>query len=406
MPRFRTISIAIASAALAVASAMFALSRATEFHGPMVSALLPVNNGVGEAQYAALILAMHMSDGAGGKPKLDRAERAKVLRLSRSAIAHEPLFVGGLRNLGLIASADGNSGKARVYMRDAERLTRRDLAVNGWLIADYGKQGNLESAFEIYDHALRTSDLAQTRLLPVMIDALANPVLVQPTIRLLRPSPPWADAFWDEAPQHPAALRNLATIRVALAREGQTGDVQRDAALLRALTRAGEFGAAQAVFDVVVKPRRPAGELLYNANFNEAPKFEPFDWRTFFDSTLSADIRPKSSVLQIGTFSDGSGLAARQAVALTAMQYQVEIGVRDWNPADSGMVYAQFRCAEPGKSAESPTIPLNQAKTSVSVVRPSADCKFYWLELHANPWSDRQEHTILLDYVRLRAAAQ
>lgn len=405
MPRLRTFAIAIASAALAVASAMFALSRATEFHSPLVSALLPVANGVGEAQYAALIMAMHMSDGGAATPKLDPADRAKVISLSRSALAQEPLFAGGLRNLGLIASADGDTGKARLYMRDAERLSRRDLAVNGWLIADYAKQGDLEAAFKTYDHALRTSALAQTRLLPVMIDLLANSSLVQPTISLLRPSPPWADAFWHEAPQHPAALQNLAQIRVALAREGYRGNVQRDAALLRALTRVREFGAAQSLFDALAKPKRPPGELLNNGNFDHPPEFEPFDWRTFFDSTLSADVQPRSSLLQIDTFSDGSGLVARQAVALTATRYVLEMGARNWNPAASGMLYAQLRCAERGKSAESALIPMEGAKTSAAVLRPSANCTYYWLELHANPWPDRQEHRILLDNVSLRAVA-
>ena len=140
----------------------------------------------------------------------------------------------------LVAEAEGDVAKARTLMRDAASLSRRDSWAQTWLLSDYAKQGDLTNSLAAFDRTLRTSSSGQSRMLPAMFNMLARPDLVEPLTMLLLKRPPWADAFWREAPKHPAGLANAAAIRAELARQGIPGDENQNRALMSALAAAEE----------------------------------------------------------------------------------------------------------------------------------------------------------------------
>lgn len=402
MARRRTLAICAGAAVLAVVSGSFALGRVTERRQPLVSAALPTVNGIGLAEKSELILAANMRRGLSPQVELDPAERSQAIALARRAYAAEPLSITAVRNLALIASADGNTETARRLMRDAVRLSRRDLSVNGWLIRDYGERGEVPAALAAYDHALRTSSAGQEVLMPAMFNALASPALVEPLIGLLRAEPPWAAPFWREAPKYPPALVNVAKIRVALATEGMHGDDNRDLALLRALTAEHEFAAAETLFDAVADSPLAPQELLRNTEFARPARFEPFDWRLFFETLISAEIVPLDGVMRIDSFADGSGLVAHQLVALVPGAYTLSIEARDWDALDAGALVANLRCAEEGGGPKSGPIPISQPNFTARLTVPGEGCTYFWFELHARAQPQRRDNTVVLDSVRLR----
>ena len=262
MPGLRRIGIGIAALALAALSASHALGRINERKQPAIAVGTVPINGTGLAEMAERILAGSIEQANAMAPKLNSAQSAEVASLSRKAFALEPLSVTALRNLALVAEAEGDIAKARTLMRNAARLSRRDFWTQTWLLRDYAKQGDLTNSLAAFDRTLRTSPSGQTRMLPAMFNLLARADLIEPLTMLLLKRPPWADAFWREAPKHPAGLANAAAIRAELVRQGIPGDENQNRALLNALAAAEEFAAVLQDNDAAViigSPTRGAG---------------------------------------------------------------------------------------------------------------------------------------------------
>jgi len=111
----------------------------------------------------------------------------------------------------------------------------------------------------------------------------------------------------------------------------------------------------------------------------------------------------RAGVLRIAVFSDGSGPAASQLVALPRSAYVLEARARDWTAAQSDQVYFKLRCAEHAASAESKPIPVRRASMSVLISKLSPACTYHWLTVFAAPSRGEGDRTVELDRVTLVA---
>ena len=353
---------------------------------------------------AERILAGSVEQANATTPKLNSAQSAEVASLSRKAFALEPLLVTALRNLALVAEAEGDVAKARTLMRDAASLSRRDFWTQTWLLSDYAKQGDLTNSLAAFDRTLRTSSSGQSRMLPAMFNMLARPDLVEPLTMLLLKRPPWADAFWREAPKHPAGLANAAAIRAELARQGIPGDENQNRALMSALAAAEEFAAADLLFSALAGEPPEGAQALRNHDFDRTPGFAPFDWTTRFDSSMSTDLVRSEGTLRISTFSSGSGLAASQLLQLDPGIYTLRASLSEWDAADEDALYVRLRCAKGGSGLDSGAVRISQAEFSQQLAFPQSDCRYYWFEIHAAPQADRRDNTVVIDSISLERA--
>ena len=401
MSQLRTWSIIAVTLAVAAISGADALNHAGGRLFPELARTLPVNDGFAETRWAESVIARNFKPGAVPKLVLDGHERRQVVRLVRDGYRREPLNNGALRDLALVYDSDGRHAKARRLMRASERLSKRDSATNAWLAGDYGRLGRSSEALKYYDQALRTSSQAQDMVLPAMIDSLKDDRLVLPVVELLRKRPPWQNLFWGIAPRYRGSLANLAKVRLEIARSGIPVDRQYDRTLIAELGSARQFAAATALVRILTPAVEAQSEVVYNADFNRSPDYQPFDWELSLNTFLTTEIDPRAGVLRISTFADGSGTVARQIVALPAQVYTLSVKAVDWDELDKNALYMRLDCAERGSSGDSRPIYVNRADFRQGIRKPQSGCIYYALTLYATEQPQQTNNVITLDLISL-----
>lgn len=395
------LGLTLAAAALAGSDA---LGRAINQRLPEVASNLPTARGFDKSRLASVTLAPGLEGGLLKDIKLAPAELRRVAALSREGYRREPLNSDAIRNLALLAHNEGRIGDARLLMRAAVRLTKRDLAVNIWLADDYARLGQIGPSLDMYDQGLRSSARAQELIIPAMIQSLGSEEMVQPLVDLLSKRPPWQAEFWAAAPRYNNAHGNLARIRLALADRKIPAPANSDRELVEALAGSGHVALASALVDRLAPPEPDRRNEVRNAEFSRAQRFLPFDWQPMFDGSLTSDLDPRAGTLRISVYGEGGGTAARQLVALPGGSYRLVAKAANWNPGQSGRLYFRLRCAEPGKTAESNPIPLVSERLSV-LIKPAAGCTYHWLTVYITPSDQGGENAVTLDSVSLKRAA-
>lgn len=401
MSLMRTWSIAAAMLAVAAISGADALNHAGGRLFPELARMLPVNDGFAETRWAESVMAHNLKPGTPPKLVLDGHERSQVVRLVRDGYRREPLNNGALRDLALVYDSDGRPVKARRLMRASERLTKRDFATNAWLAGDYDRLGRSSEALTYYDQALRTSSQAQDMVLPAMIDSLKDDRLVLPVVELLSKRPPWQNLFWGIAPRYRGSLANLAKVRLEIARSGISVDRQYDRTLIAELGSARQFAAATALVRILTPAVAAQSEVVYNPDFNRSPDYQPFDWELSLNTFLTTEIDPRAGVLRISTFADGSGIVARQIVALPAQVYTLSVKAVDWDELDKNALYMRLDCAERGSSGDSRPIYFNRADFRQGIRKPQSGCIYYALTLYAAEQPQQMNNVVTLDRISL-----
>ena len=404
MARASTVAIAVVSLLAAAYSGVDAFARVSEREVPQMAAGLPVIDGFALAERAENILQLGSkpaaTPGAEAVLSLTPEQHREAVRLSRAGYRLEPLNHTAARNLGLVASADGDLPMARELMDLSNSITRRDLGTSTWRARDFARLGEVDEALGAFDQALRTSEVAQQTLLPGLLQYLQNDQLVEPVTELLEKDPPWQHEFWGTAPRYTASLKNIARVREAVAREGRVVREQYDRVLIAELAAHQQFAAAERLVGLVTSDDRPSGEALRNSEFDADTPFQPFGWELFFDSTLSTDISQSQGWFRISTFSDGGGRAARQLVALSADTYLLSVKVLEWDRLDEEVLEVELACAE-GEAARVVPISIDRPNFS-EPFRRQPDCRYYWLTVLARPQDDRQDNTVAIEAISLR----
>ena len=401
MSVLRTWSIAAATLAIAALSEADALNHAVGRIYPELARTLPVNDGFAQTRWAESVMAHNLKPGTPPKLVLDGHERSLVVSLVRDGYRREPLNNGALRDLALVYDSDGRAAKARPLMQASERLTKRDSATNAWLAGDYARLGRSSEALSYYDQALRTSSQAQDAVLPTMIDSLKDDRLVLPVAELLRRRPPWQNLFWGLAPRYRGSLANLAKVRLEIARSGISVDRQYDRTLIAELGSARQFAAATALVRTLTPATAARSEVVVNADFNRSPDYQPFDWELSLNTFLTTEIDPRAGVLRVSTFADGSGIVARQIVALPAQVYTLSVKAVDWDELDKNALYMRLDCAERGSGGNSRPIYFNRAEFRQGFRKPQSGCIYYALTLYATEQPQQINNIVTLDRISL-----
>lgn len=380
-----------------------ALGRSQQKRLPQFAAELPTANGFDLSAEASRALALGMKDGITARIKLNRAQKDEIGKLSRAAQRKEPLNHEALRNLALLADDAGRTREARQLMRASAEITKRNFAANMWLALDYAKLGQIDTSLAMYDQGLRSNSQAQEIIIPAMAQSLKADQMVAPITRLLLRKPPWLADFWASAPRFTDAHRNLATIRLELAKRNVPIDPASNRMLIEALAGTGHFAEVNELIARLGGGQPGRQPIVRNAEFDRQPEYLPFDWQPRFNASLTSELDSRAGVLRISMFGDGSGPAASQLVALPANAYRLEVRADNWTAAQSGQVYFRLRCAEEGNAGESLPIRLDRAQLAVALTKPSSSCTYNWLTIFAAPSRRTGEASVALDRVALVA---
>jgi len=186
--------------------------------------------------------------------------RIAAASLARLAAGQSPTATNAFATLGLAAQLDGKVQKARRLMAYAQRLSRRDLAVQLFAISDAVERGEVSEALHHYDIAMRTIPGAQDILSPVLAGAVNEPSVRSALVKVLAARPTWAPGFLDFAARAGSNPVAAAALLTELRRKaGQRTSPTTEAAVIDRLMASRSYDQAL-VFYQVTHPGTELGE--------------------------------------------------------------------------------------------------------------------------------------------------
>jgi hypothetical protein len=315
----------------------------------------------------------------------------RVRALAAAALAREPVESTAAVSLAVAATTAGQQAAGTRAYEYAERLSRRNSGAQLLLIEERVTQNDIPRALIHYDRALRVSPRAGDVLLPVLVNAAANPPVAEALAPLLARRPPWWTSFFDRltADGAPAAVAGVA--RAAQLDPEVPAERARLSAAMQRLAQTGEFATAYALYRQV----RPAGEgepLVSGGSFEEEPVLYPFDWYLASEADLAAVREPREGAagrFALSLISDGGGAGefASQLLRLPPGSYRLSARAGAVEGEPQGRPRLVARCADSQALAGElvfPEAPDSGRRFSGEIVVPSG-CPYVWLGISSPP---------------------
>lgn len=150
----------IASLLIGLLLAVLAFSQAAASIGLGISSFRPLGGGFFSMRAGQRSIALELYD------RNKRVSPATVGRIGRDALVLTPLSPRSLWLVGRSMEMQGQLAGARRAMLQAERVSRRDSAVQLWLGGDRLKNGNIGPGLRSFDLVIRTDEEAADLIVP------------------------------------------------------------------------------------------------------------------------------------------------------------------------------------------------------------------------------------------------
>lgn len=278
--------------------------------------------------------------GEGAMPTdLTRAER-----LAKRALRQDPTAVAALATLGLVADARDNKVVARRYFTYAQKLSRRDLRTQLWMIEDTVARGDLSGAVRQYDITLRVFPTMGNLLYPVLAAAIGEPLVRAEVVKTLAAKPLWGVDFINFIASKGPDPQSTATLLNALRRAGVFVPETAQAEATNALVAAGRFDAAWSYYGAVHSnaDRHRSRDPKFTAA-TETPS--QFDWVTINDgSGLTTNIQ--GGIFDFAAPASVGGPMLQQLQLLSPGRYRLRGHTAGIEQAASAQPYWTLRCQD------------------------------------------------------------
>lgn len=315
-----------------------------------------------------------------GQPDPDNRRKARALALG--ALQRDAGNVDALAALGM--SSDSPKQVAAAFTA-AERLSRRNLITQLWMIENAVAKEDVATALRHYDIALRTSRSAPAILFPVLVNATADDALLPEIARTLAQRPLWGGLYLQQLAQSGPDRGRIATLFATLKRQGVATGVTADAALYERLLEVQMFDQAWTVY--AAGHREASRNAVRNTMFAEqVVNPTPFDWQLSDNEFVNARTEQVSSdkgELVFTTSAGEGGEVAKQMLMLSPGAYIAEVGVDRIETADGAAPYLRVVCLPSGAELLRNQLAL-QGTSGVRFSIP-ADCRAQTLSLVAQP---------------------
>ncbi len=357
---------------LAYSSAVFAFRSA----GPAVPNSLAQYHPAGGSDYDRF-LGRALAGAAAQNKAMPDTLPSELIQIATAEFKSNPTAGNAVA---IMAFAKKDEDRARL-MGYAERLSKRNLAVNGWWIENYAKSNDLKAILGIYDRILRGSAGSQDAAIGALIASLARGEFVAPMTDMLAKNPPWAPQFWRAAIYDAKALTNVAAVRSALLDKKVKDQGFHDDVLISNLVNIGAYSEAETLYKRLAEADQVDGavELVRNSDFTKPSKYFPFDWALQSDGDVSATIDAHRGTLELSSIGKNGKALARQLIANP--RGRADIIVQFANGAQNfDRVQIRLYCA----SAQPATgLAFNPAKTreDYAVSLDGMACPYIWLEI-------------------------
>ncbi|MEO5493515.1 MAG: hypothetical protein ABIR08_05765 [Sphingomonas sp.] len=328
----------------------------------------------GDARSNAAMASMLLMSDAQGKGKSEAATYVKA------ALRRDATNVEAARNGGLIADASNDNARARQSLRFAEALSRRDLPTQLWLLEDAVNRGDVGTALDHFDIALRTSNDASKILVPILVRAIDEPPLAHAIVAVLARRPIWAEGYLITVAQTGQDNAKVADLFLNISKAGVPVPQYIRDTLIRRFVDAGDFILGMRLYRAFYS--KGGNDLIRNGGFELSDANVAFDWRPVDTAGISA-LRTEEKgniVLQIQGSPTEAGPAIRQLLVLPVGRYAIGGTFQSPNETAATSPYFDLTCAGP-QSIAIGHIVMTSGKFRGIVSVPESGCEAQWLTL-------------------------
>jgi hypothetical protein len=392
--RSRTIGL-LALIIAAVVVVRVSLSNGLARHNPAAALVFDGHNAIAAAERAAGLV-------RAGKTE---SERQEIVRLSQVALARDLTQVKAASALGLVRDIDGRPQQAARLMDFAQRISRRDLTAQLWLIEDAVRDGDVRRAVAHYDIALRISKRSPAILFPVLVGAVGEPQVAAALADRMRAEPNWAGPFLYELGRQNVAPRAVVGLYQELARRHAHYDVRNAELFIQRAVSAGDITPAWQVYRLI-EPAA-AGAIVRNGDFARPSRPVPFDWEMTSDGDVTAtrDQRDGQPVMRLEGMTGTGGLAARQLILAPPGTHRFDAMVYDLNQPPTSRPFVRLKCV--GSGLDAATIEFPDGAPGGTALHaafsvPAERCTAQWLELWLRPSYETSGVSAAIDNISIR----
>ncbi|WP_375402491.1 tetratricopeptide repeat protein [uncultured Sphingomonas sp.] len=309
---------------------------------------------------------------------------AETTRLARRALARNPAEIDAVVALGVTYDLAGRTRDAARLFEYSERLSRRDLATQLWLIEAAVRRDDVPGVLRHYDTALRTSRAAPSILFPILVQAVTGTDMIDPLSAVLARRPIWSYQYIQQLAQTGQDFDAMDALYKALHRRGGLVPEETIASASARMVEARRFDLAWSLY-TTFNPGAGRGGVRDGAfrRIRTAPT--PFDWTLSDVPALSLGaVEDEGGMLRFSTTSGAGGLAARQLLLLTRGPHRLSAKAYDVVAGDAERPELRVTCA--GSAEPLARAPIGAADLRGSVVGAAFEvpggCPAQWLELH------------------------
>ena len=370
---FKGIAIGAASLALIWLAVVVGLANIARSHPAQAFAFRDFNDARLMGRHSEMILVSSQNPLA----------ISKATKLAKAALKRDPTVVSAIRTLAAVHELKAERVSALRLMRYSEAMSRRDFPTHFWLIDYEANQNNVAKALDHYDAALRTSSAAEPILIPILLDALDSTDLLRPLAKVLSRKPAWAMKFVSRAISESKSSEKLLELAFLLRAQNFEIDPEPLEVLMNRAVSDNLYAEALQL------SRRPAQSFgIYNHEFDQEPKYAPFDWALTADDDLGSEIlieenSPDRHRLLLYGSSGRSGIVAKQLLLLTPGKYVLRATVSQVPQALPDRPFISVGCS--GKEGSLltktnfPATPNKPNRLYAVVNIPSQNCRAQWL---------------------------
>ena len=234
------------------------------------------------APYDGRILAAYATSLAG--EGANSKQRTQADRVAKHALRQDPTAVAAVATLGMNADIRGDATSARRYFGYAQKLSRRDLRVQLFMIESSVQRGDIPATLHQSDITLRVFPRLGDLLYPVLASAINDPEIRRGLIKTLSGKPIWGEDFVNFIAAKGVDPRSTAALFLGLARAGFAVPDGARATMVNALIRTGETDAAWAYYTTIHpgSDRRRSRDPRFSANLTTPSQL---DWTQIIDGS-------------------------------------------------------------------------------------------------------------------------
>lgn len=331
------------------AGAAFANSAVNILHtrAPQLALAIDPNDPV------ALVRGAELQRAAGSEAA--RSDAA-VLSVVQRSVARLPINGPAFRLYGLSRANNADIATMEAQMRVSDRMERRDIGAQLWLIESAVEANDVDRALRHYDRALRIEEAARPLLYPVLTQAMDSPLIRTRFGQYMAANPPWLESFLRFAvskTQAPVSMALLARENGGWPEGGAFSSL--DTELLARLVANGDTAAAANHFRTI-KSADPA--ILTSLRMDESStnwRLAPIAWQPFqidgIESYILASEQGEGALEIEAELEAGyKGPVARKFLALAPGAYTMSATMRAEDFSSRDLARWELRCADGSSS--------------------------------------------------------